>query len=121
MPLVPIVVRAAPGAVSVPTEGGGGRSEPTVEAEPVVPSLTSANSNKKRSEGTLGTPGRWGRGEEAEASYAKFAGVLERGGVSTRVGAEAATLASVRVPPTEAMRPARRSSARVGPGPLVHC
>ena len=35
-----IVVRAAPGAVSVPTEGGGGRSKPTVEAEPVVPSLT---------------------------------------------------------------------------------
>ena len=39
------------------------------------------------------------RGKETEASYAKFAGVLERGGISTRVGAGAATLASVRVPP----------------------
>ena len=39
-----IVVREAPGAVSVPTEGGGGRSKPTVEAEPVVPSLTRCTS-----------------------------------------------------------------------------
>ncbi len=53
-----IVVRAAPGAVSVPTEGGGGRSTPTVEAEPVVPSLTRctrANTmQQKRSESEAG-------------------------------------------------------------------
>ena len=33
-------VQSAACAVSVPTEGGGGRSKSAVEAEPVVPSLT---------------------------------------------------------------------------------
>ena len=36
------------------------------------------------SEGTnLRSPGGSGRGKEAKASYAKFAGVIERGGIST--------------------------------------
>ena len=46
-----IIVQAAAGAVSVPTEGGGGRSRPAVEAEPLVPSLrrsTRANSLKQK-------------------------------------------------------------------------
>ena len=72
-----IVVRAAPGAVSVPTEGGGGRSKPTVEAEPVVPSLTRctrANTmQQKRSESEAGLgPSRSGRQRRGTRSSQEF-------------------------------------------------
>jgi hypothetical protein len=53
-----IIVLEAPGAVSVQTGGGGGRSKPTVEAEPVVPSLTRCTRanrlQQKRSESEVG-------------------------------------------------------------------
>ena len=55
--------------------------------------------NKKEVRARRNLGGRWGRGEEAEASYAKYAGVAKRSGVSARVRAGAGTLASVRVPP----------------------
>ena len=72
-----IVVRAAPSAVSVPMEGGGGRSKPTVEAEPVVPSLTRctrANTmQQKRSESEAGLgPSRSGRQRRGTRSSQEF-------------------------------------------------
>ena len=48
--------QSVPRAVSVPTEGGGGRSRPAVEAEPAVPSLTRGTRAKVRRSSEASSP-----------------------------------------------------------------
>ena len=71
--------RAATGAVNVPTEGGGRRSKPAEETEPVVPPLakcTRANTLRKSSE-TL-EPQQKRNESEAQTLESPAGGVVER-------------------------------------------